>query len=608
MKKITQQSRITFSFFIFSLGLIITFIFVDMKFFSNGLQKTAMANAIQLINEKEEKLFSYFDSSKNILNSINQSNYFNKYLEKKDEKYEDLSEFFLSITKINKNIMQFRYIDENGFEKIRVDRKKLNSKAMIISKNNLQNKSTRYYFTDSKKRKELWFSNLDLNMEKGKVVRPFIPTLRAILPVVKNKRFKGILIINYFMENVLNQITKTALYDVILLNKNAEILSHFDSKKSWSYYKENKLDILKNDYKKEYKNILNSQLYMNKKFISKALNLNTPKKLIFLVQFKNKYLEKNKDEQIKKYILVSSIIVFLSFIMSYIFSKYFKKILFLLKDSNKLNRLLGTEVNEKTKQLEELNQSLEIRIKEEIEKNKQKDEKIFSQAKHIAMTEMLGNIAHQWRQPLSLISTNASGIKLKYMYNQLDLEDIPKQMDLIIKKTQYLSNTIDSLDFIFEDKEYRQVVIQDIIEKVINILDSSLKSNFIKLENFAKQKQEHRVYTVTSDLIEVLINILTNAKDVLVYRKINNALISIDIEIKNNHLCIIIEDNAKGIEEENLSRIFEPYFTTKHKAQGTGLGLHMSYKIVKENLKGNIYAKNVNEGASFIIELPIKAI
>ena len=237
---------------------------------------------------------------------------------------------------------------------------------------------------------------------------------------------------------------------------------------------------------------------------------------------------------------------------------------------------------------------------------RQKDEKIFSQAKHAAMGEMLANIAHQWRQPLSLISTNASGIKLKYLYEQLDYKELPEQMDAIIDKTQYLSNTIDTFrNFLIEDKEHKQVVLQESVNNAIDIVSGSLKANYINIDNNIDCNRPISLYTIGSDLTEVLINIFTNARDILLHRSICDASISIDLDKSDDFVCIIIEDNAGGIEEDNISRIFEPYFTTKHKSQGTGLGLHMSYKIVTESLNGNIYAKNSNKGAKFFIELPL---
>ena len=610
MRKIIQQFKITFYFFIFSIGLIITFIFIDMKFFSNQVQKTAMANAIEKIKEKEAKLSSYFVTSENILHSINKSKYFNSYLKSDFSRKKEITEFFLTITQINKNIMQFRYIDKSGFEKIRIDRKSLRKDAFIVSDSLLQNKSNRYYFTDKKNSLEnkVWFSNLDLNVENGKVVRPYIPTLRAILPIYRAKEFKGILIINYFMEEALAQLSKNTLYDAILLNDHGEILTHYDRSKSWSFYKNQSANNqFIQDFPVQNKNIINNSLFINENFVSKELSFETPKKLIYLIQFKKKYLQKSKEDKLKEYTVVSSIIIFLSLIMSYIFSKYFRKIFFLLKDSKKLNHVLGIEVDEKTKQLEELNANLEVRIKEEIKKNKQKDEKIFSQAKHAAMGEMLANIAHQWRQPLSLISTNASGIKLKYLYEQLDYKELPNHMDTIIEKTQYLSNTIDTFrNFLVEDKEHKQIVLQESVNNAIEIVSGSLKANFIVLDNKIDCSRPIALNTIGSDLTEVLINIFNNARDILLNRDVSEASITVSLEKYEDLVCLVIEDNGGGIDKEHLPRIFEPYFTTKHKAQGTGLGLHMSYKIVTENLKGNIYAKNSQSGASFFIELPLK--
>ncbi|AXH12492.1 transporter substrate-binding domain-containing protein [Halarcobacter bivalviorum] len=232
-----------------------------------------------------------------------------------------------------------------------------------------------------------------------------------------------------------------------------------------------------------------------------------------------------------------------------------------------------------------------------------------AQTKQAQMGEMIENIAHQWRQPLSTISTISSGIGLNISLNvPPSYEEISKDMDKIVETTKYLSNTIETFrNFLREKKELREVILQDRINLVLDIVKDSLRNRHIKLINKIEETP-FKVVTIIGELDQVLINIINNAKDALKEQKIENPWIEIELKKEESIFVITIEDNAKGIKEEIMPKIFEPYFTTKHKSQGTGLGLHMSYKIVTESLKGKIYAQNTENGAKFFIELPYSVV
>ncbi len=252
-----------------------------------------------------------------------------------------------------------------------------------------------------------------------------------------------------------------------------------------------------------------------------------------------------------------------------------------------------------------LYENLEERVAKEVEKNKQKDELLYEQAKNVALGEMIGNIAHQWRQPLSVISLAAGSIKLEKEMDMLDLERLPEKMDLIIHKSEYLSNTINTFrDFIKNEKVYKNTDVIGEINNALTILKTVLDDYNIVLNNRIDSTMEINIDLVSGELQQVIINIINNAKDALLEKRVMDPWISMDVEKKEDSFVISIEDNAGGIPEEIKSRIFEPYFTTKHQSQGTGLGLHICYRIINESFKGNIYVKNTSSGASFCIELP----
>ncbi len=245
-----------------------------------------------------------------------------------------------------------------------------------------------------------------------------------------------------------------------------------------------------------------------------------------------------------------------------------------------------------------------IMDKEKLREMMQKDKQILEQAKLAQMGEMLGNIAHQWRQPLSAISTVASGLKINYEYNILDIKDIPKQMDLIVENTKHLSKTIDIFrDFIKEEKALKDVNIQEKLDECINIVSATISSHHIKLINEIDYDNPITLKMISGELSQVVINLINNSKDAIVQNKINNGWIKITQKTEKNYLIIIVEDNGGGISKDIMTKIFDPYFTTKHQYQGTGLGLYMSKTMIEKHLNGKLEVKNGKDGAIFTIKL-----
>jgi signal transduction histidine kinase len=245
-------------------------------------------------------------------------------------------------------------------------------------------------------------------------------------------------------------------------------------------------------------------------------------------------------------------------------------------------------------------------IKEEINKASQKDKQIYESAKMAQMGEMIGNIAHQWRQPLSVVSTIASGIQVKQSMGIFKHETLEDNMNKIVQNTTYLSETIDIFsNFIKEEKIYKNLILQDEIKTAFTIIKSSLTNHHIELKSDIDFNKKIIVKLISGELPQVIINIINNAKDILLEKEIDNAQIVVKLEEQKDKVIISIEDNAGGVPNSIIDKIFDPYFTTKHKSKGTGLGLHMSYKIIQESLHGKLYVKNTNKGAKFFIELPL---
>ncbi|MDD4329499.1 MAG: PAS domain S-box protein [Aliarcobacter sp.] len=247
----------------------------------------------------------------------------------------------------------------------------------------------------------------------------------------------------------------------------------------------------------------------------------------------------------------------------------------------------------------------------EVEKERQ-EKMIQKQSKMASMGEMLENIAHQWRQPLSVISTASSGLKLKKAMNILEEDDIEFTVNCINNSVQHLSQTInDFRDFFHNEKNKNEFKINNTFEKTFNLISSEFKNKNIVIE---QNIQDISIFSYENELIQVLINILNNAKDELIKKDTKEIkLIIIDTLLKDNTLEIYIKDNAGGIPADIIDNIFESHFTTKESTNGTGIGLYMSKMIIEEHLYGTIeaesmsfnYKDNSYYGAQFKISLPL---
>ncbi|MCD4758843.1 MAG: hybrid sensor histidine kinase/response regulator [Arcobacteraceae bacterium] len=235
----------------------------------------------------------------------------------------------------------------------------------------------------------------------------------------------------------------------------------------------------------------------------------------------------------------------------------------------------------------------------------QKDIMLKNREKIYAMGELIENIAHQWRQPLSVISTAASGIKLQKEYGTLNDEFLLEACDYINDNTQKLSDTINQFrEFFHNDELAKEFNLKEIILDCYNIVKDSYSEKSI---NLVLDINDCIIYGVKNNYIQIILTILANSKDILIEHNNDIKQKYIFIELKNNLLSI--KDNAGGIEKENISKVFEPYFTTKHKSHGTGLGLYIVHKIVTKYLNASIevqnveyeYNKKVYKGAEFRI-------
>ena len=258
------------------------------------------------------------------------------------------------------------------------------------------------------------------------------------------------------------------------------------------------------------------------------------------------------------------------------------------------------ELEEKTFKLQFMNENLERLVYEEVEKNRKKDKMMFAQSRHAQMGEMIAMIAHQWRQPLNAISVAMSVIEFRVEAGQFTKEDAKKVTSKIQSYIKYLSNTIDDFrNFFKPEKDKRVSDFEKVLQTVLSLVQHTLEQKNIKLETKIVKLESFFAYE--NELVQVILNIIKNAQDILIEKNIKNPVIT--IEIDGNKLSVI--DNGGGIPANIKEEIFDPYFSTKTEKNGTGLGLYMAKMIIEEHSHGKIYVENVDNGAKFTIEMPV---
>ncbi|MBF0519364.1 MAG: PAS domain S-box protein [Nitrospirae bacterium] len=255
-------------------------------------------------------------------------------------------------------------------------------------------------------------------------------------------------------------------------------------------------------------------------------------------------------------------------------------------------------------QLNELNKNLQRRVTEEVEENRWKDQVMFEQSRHIAMGELLVNIAHHWRQPLNAISVIAQEIRDAKMFDDLTDEYLDSNVNIIMVELQLLSDTIDNFkSFYHVEKEKKRFSIAGAVEKSLSLMEGYFKNRQITIE--VDVKNDIMVEGYPNEFSRAILSILNNTKDIFEERGIENGYIKIKLkkgdEAGKGMLCI--SDNGGGIREDIIGKIFDPYFTTKHKARGIGLGLYIAKSVIEMNMSGSIRAQNTDAGLEVIIEL-----
>ncbi|NQY21532.1 MAG: PAS domain-containing sensor histidine kinase [Campylobacteraceae bacterium] len=273
-------------------------------------------------------------------------------------------------------------------------------------------------------------------------------------------------------------------------------------------------------------------------------------------------------------------------------------------ESGKIVAFISTreDISDK-KEVTALNSSLKHRVNEEVEHNRQKDIQLAQQARLAQMGEMISMIAHQWRQPLAAISSLSAVLNLKSQLGSLNKDLILDLSSKITENSKHLSNTIDDFrDFFKPNKEKRESSFNEIVSDVLKIVESSIATKNISI--IKDLKNENKFSSYPNEIKQVVLNLIKNADDILLDNEIKEAIIKISTYDDENNIILEISDNAGGIHGDIIDKIFDPYFSTKTKKDGTGLGLYMSKTIIEEHCNGKLIASNSEFGAVFKIIMP----
>jgi len=246
---------------------------------------------------------------------------------------------------------------------------------------------------------------------------------------------------------------------------------------------------------------------------------------------------------------------------------------------------------------------LERKVQESIEQIRQKDTMLFQQSKMASMGEMIGNIAHQWRQPLNVLGLLGGKHYLDYKEGNLTPEVMEKFKNKFAEVIESMSQTIDDFrEFFHPNKSKSYFFLNEPIDKTINMVSNSYNDNNIEIiKNIDKKYQ---AFGYKNELMQVFLIILNNSKDAIKEKKIKYGKVSIDIKEKNEDYIITFIDNGGGIDDSIIDKICEPYFTTKFKHNGTGIGLYMSKMIIEKSMQGELFINNFEDGVKVRVTIP----
>jgi signal transduction histidine kinase len=309
--------------------------------------------------------------------------------------------------------------------------------------------------------------------------------------------------------------------------------------------------------------------------------------------FENKrVLEEKIDKYIRLIVFISTLVIVFIGLISFFMSKKITEVFGRYQENVKKKEIL----------LEDINKNLELKVQIAIDEAQKKDRAMLHQSRLARMGTMLSMIAHQWRQPLSEVSGILMELETASKFKKADDTMIQESVKESNKVIQFMSYTIDDFrNFFKPDKQKVYFYIEDSCYEAISLIGASIKNYNITLNK--KIKCNCEIYGYKREFAQVLLNLMSNAKDALIQKEIKKPTIDLEVDYIDGYSIVTIKDNAGGVNTEHMDLIFEPYFTTKGSLQGTGLGLYMSKMIIEKNMGGELSVENKDDGAVFKVKI-----
>ena len=577
------------------------------------------------------------------------------YDEKTNRTLDDYEQDIITVMSLmmnqNPSYFQIRILDKNGNELIKL----MKHKNKIIEAQKLQNKEKRAYFQQAMQYNDIYVSNINLNREFGEIEFPVKPTIRVAKSVIINGKKVGIIVINANIKYLFkfNKLKTKDIYTFITNSKGEYIFNPIHQLKEFGFEFGKNFNIfqdypeLKSFYssnKLKFSHIDNKQIIEARKvYVSKH-------KFIVIIKIATTQIFKQKaqtylNDLILFIVLSSLLIAIITTILVKQLTKPIEQLtqiaksiaegkqekyeidiksndeigelakafVFMLdsleksqKELKDLANNLEKEVDKKTEELQKINENLQHLVDEKLKEVRQKDKLLLQQSKMAAMGEMIGAIAHQWRQPLNSLALNIQLLEDLVENNELTLEKTEEFVEKNMQTIEFMSQTIDDFrNFFRKDKEAVEFNLKEVIEKTITLQKAQLQDHNIKIET---DLDDITIRGYKNEFMQVILNLISNSKDAIEERrkKIGNFEGKIYITSKkDNNKCIItLKDNGGGIPDKIKNRVFEPYFTTKEEGKGTGIGLYMVKEII-DRMNGKISFKNIDDGVEFKIVLNI---
>lgn len=580
-KKLSEQNihfgiKLFLSYVAFTLMLIISVIAISHYFLHDVQEKQFAREANLQSTEKKKKFNHYLQTKKDALLAISHNQYFLDFIDKKVHgDYVNL--LFSTLMEANKDYMQIEYIDTHSLQVLQFNQ---NKKSPTYTSYNPSKKATIENMSRMNEG-EVLISNIDLNI-KDKNAKQHKPTVQFSLPIYTQETLRGVLVIHIVIDDVLKSLTNSCLFDIYVMDSSGNSIHQNHGALNWSYYglgkTINKMILPKIDTIK------------SSKFINDALfvqPLLTGDQKLYMIMAENdasiEMIEQRFHKMIIAILLFASIV---SLFFTFLFIKTLKKIFNLVTAQSDALYELATDLDTKVKQ-----KSQEIAIKDRLLQN---------QSKLAELGEMMANIAHQWRQPLtrlSLIVQNLTAFKSKAKMS----DDIfNESMQNALYQIDFMSNTIDNFkNFYKPDDNIVEFLVEDAIHNILDIIGAVIEQSNITIAIHSTTPTS--LYANKHEFSHVVMNLIINAKDAIDERNIKNGKIDINIK-QEGDIIIEVCDNAGGVAESIIDEIFNPYFTTKEK-YGTGIGLYLSKAIIENKMGGKLSVRNSAEGAVFVIVL-----